>query len=463
MDTTDPRAYIERVKSVVASELRLLDVSAKVADTQYFNHSAVPDFVVTWPSERGERRIFLRDSYESIEASDDEHYLEKIEPVLLSLDEAAPDFDHMSSRQVQLSARTLVTDVEAIEVIGKSAGPDSSPLANLVRANFIRGARGHIDQGRAEALIDTPQLELPTESRGQQLESLITDSFFEDAAARITRTARLIDLALYATGDALREGLGSIGGKLSLAELRHLLPWLLTQREAAQNEAFWRHVGTLMTFDDLERIKDDLSGLDVSPLIHANADRWEAKWAYLGLATPYLEENDDPDQHRFWSFEGGRMGVDLGAQRILLARNGQLVKAREGLSSATWDAIREPLAGQRLASVAMHGIRRSVTVNAEQSPDVRGDVEEVTESLEDHYFVSRVTIRTLATGDTEGTTDVQVDFGGSIVHAPTGASLKDLATIAARILNYRDPASAEQMVTILGAGTEYGLTGNPSP
>ena len=239
MDTTDPRAYIERVKSVVASELRLLDVSAEVADTQYFNHSAVPDFVVTWPSERGERRIFLRDSYESIEAGDDEHYLAKIEPVLLSLDEAAPDFDRLSPRQVERSARTLVTNVEAIEVIGKSAGHDSSPLANLVRANFIRGARGHIDQARAGALIDTPALELHTESLGQQdLHALITDSFFEDAAARITRTARLIDLALHATGDDLREGLGSIGGKLSLAELRHLLPWLLTQREAVQNEAF---------------------------------------------------------------------------------------------------------------------------------------------------------------------------------------------------------------------------------
>lgn len=146
------------------------------------------------------------------------------------------------------------------------------------------------------------------------------------------------------------------------------------------------------------------------------------------------------------------MVVDLGAQRILLAQNGQLVKARGGSSSATWDAISRPLAGQRIASVALHGIRRSVTVNAEQSPDVRGDVDDVTEPLEDQYFVSHVAVRTLAPGDTEGTTDVRVDFGGSIVHAPAGSSLKDLATITARILNYRDPASPEQMVTILGAG-----------
>lgn len=153
------------------------------------------------------------------------------------------------------------------------------------------------------------------------------------------------------------------------------------------------------------------------------------------------------------------MVVDLGAQRILLAQNGQLVKARGGSSSATWDAISRPLAGQRIASVALHGIWRSVTVNAEQSPDVRGDVDDVTEPLEDQYFVSHVAVRTLAPGDTEGTTDVRVDFGGSIVHAPAGSSLKDLATITARILNYRDPASPEQMVTILGAGpTEYGLT-----
>ena len=158
------------------------------------------------------------------------------------------------------------------------------------------------------------------------------------------------------------------------------------------------------------------------------------------------------------------MVVDLGAQRILLAQNGQLVKARGGSSSATWDAISRPLAGQRIASVALHGIRRSVTVNAEQSPDVRGDVDDVTEPLEDQYFVSHVAVRTLAPGDTEGTTDVRVDFGGSIVHAPAGSSLKDLATITARILNYRDPASPEQMVSILGAErTEHGLTEDARP
>ena len=56
MDTTDQFAYIERVKRVVHRELEGLDPTAQIADTKYFNHSAIPDFILRWPGERGERR-----------------------------------------------------------------------------------------------------------------------------------------------------------------------------------------------------------------------------------------------------------------------------------------------------------------------------------------------------------------------------------------------------------------------
>ncbi|MDV7246239.1 MULTISPECIES: hypothetical protein [Rhodococcus] len=461
MDTTDGLAYIDRVKAVVHSQLEELDSTAHIEDTKYFNHSAVPDFVMSWPGERGQRNVYLRDSYDSIVAGEDESYLAKVEPVLLALDTSAERSERLSNDHTEradaVSGRTLVTDVEAVEVIAGAESTAQSPLRRLVRANFVRGARGHIDHDRAEMLVGGPST--PDSGVDQQsLATLISNSFVEDAAARITRTAQLIELAMHATSDDLRADSSLVGGKLSLAELRHLLPWLLTQPEAIRNAAFWRYVGTLMSFDDLERIRDDLSNLDVTPLITANAANWEANWAYLGVSKPQrsdeagLATTTDPggQSSDYWSFDSGRLGLNIGEQRILVARNGQLIRARDNRSSASWEDLRGPLANYRLARVALHGIRRSITVDAEQSPDVRGDVEEVATSLEDRYYVTEATVRIPSEAAAEGMSSLLVDFGGSTVHTRTGASIRELATTAAQVLNYHSPQLFTQVTETLG-------------
>ncbi|MBV6762764.1 hypothetical protein [Rhodococcus opacus] len=468
MDTTDGLAYIDRVKAVVHGQLEELDSTAHIEDTQYFNHSAVPDFVMSWPGERGQRKVYLRDSYDSIIAGEDERYLAKVEPVLLALDTSDARAQRLSEDDVKRSSagsgRTLVTDVEAVDVIAGAEGVALSPLRRLVRANFVRGARGHIDHDRAEMLVDGPST-LDSGLDQRDLASLISDSFVEDAAARITRTAQLIDLALHASSEDLSPSSSLVGGKLSLAELRHLLPWLLTQPEAVENVAFWGYLGSLMTFDDIERIREDLSDLDVTPLISANADVWEANWAYLGVSAPHRGDEPSittsvgsPDPSRgYWSFESGRLGISIGDQRILIARNGQLIRARDNRSAASWEDLRVPLADYRLARVALHGIRRSITVDAEQSPDVRSDVEEVATSLEDRYYVTEATVRVPSVTAAEGMSSLLVDFGGSTVHSRAGASIKDLARTAAQVLHYHSPQLFAEVDEMLGGSPRWAI------
>ncbi|HZL04848.1 MAG TPA: hypothetical protein VFE45_05435, partial [Coriobacteriia bacterium] len=177
----------------------------------------------------------------------------------------------------------------------------------------------------------------------------------------------------------------------------------------------------------------------------------------LGLAVPSTGEDDGTGHTALrpsWSFDWRALGVDLGEQRVLVARNGQLIKGRDSSSSATWEAVAEPLSAYRLASVSLRGIRRSVTVDAEQSPDVRGDVEEVAQSLEDQYFLTHATVRVPAPGDREGTTDIDVNFGAGTLHASTGASLRDLTSVAARVLNYRGPATDAQVAALVSGDYE---------
>lgn len=461
MDTPNGRDYIDRVKNVVREQLQELDQTAVVEDTHYFNHSAIPDFSLSWPGESGRRNVFLRDSYESIRAGNDEGYLAALEPVFISLDatreDRSADESHsepsesykeppseiltMSERARRpRSPRTLVTDVAAVDVLLGGQPADASPLGTLVRANFVRGARGHIDRQRAEQLIRPRD----TSSSNEDRSLLIRDSFAEDAALRITRTAQLIDLAMADAGDHFTDSaMAALSGKLSLAELRSLLPWLLAQPKAASNRAFWRELGQMMTFGDLERIRDSLGTLDLTPLIKANSDVWTVNWSYLGLSTPRDNSSEDQLHPSLWSFTGGRLCADVGEERLQFAKNGQLVGSRPASSAARWADVADSLTAYRLSGVALQGIRRSVSIDAGRSDDIRRDIEEVTASLDDEYFVTHVRMRVPAPGKNEGTSEIEVDFGAGVVKSSEGASIQSLLSVLGRVLKYRNPLPPE--------------------
>lgn len=440
-DTRDSDAYISRVKSAVIDELVTLDSSVVIQDTHYFNHSAIPDLVVSWPKERGGRNVYLRHSYEAIAAAPNDAIDTTLDPVVLSLDTRTSAHPIPVDRQLSASPRILLTDPQAMDVLS-SDQRGSSPIADLVRANFIRGGKGHIDLPRATSLLelDISQSD-PSGVAGNSAE-LIGASFSEDAAARINRTAQLIAIAMGEfPEDEFGEPSRLVGGRLSLAELRHLLPWLLVQARASANSRFWSYLGGMMTFADLEKIREDLEGLDVSPLIRSNARRWSAKRAYMGLSTPLEDDQTYEERSDYWSFRDGALGVDIGANRLLLAESGTLLRARAGGLSASWSDIKSSLDGLKLARVELHGIRRSVTINAEQSDDVSGDVDEVTGSLDDIYFVGEVAVRFAAPGDEPGFRDVDVLFGKGLVSGSKGAAISDLTHLAATVLSYRAPVS----------------------
>ncbi|AZH79161.1 MULTISPECIES: hypothetical protein [Microbacterium] len=440
-DTRVADDYISRVKSAVSAELESLDSSAVIEDTSYFNHSAIPDLVLTWPRERATRAIFLRHSYQSVVDADDVDYLAERHPVFMSLDTREREDSRAETvlRETASSVRTLVTDPTAVDVI-RGEESSGSPLADLVRANFIRGGRGLIDEGRATSLVESTQAAEPTAR-----ELLISESFSEDAAARITRTSQLIALALD-PDFSLLDGEESplVGGKLSIAELRHLVPWLLRQDAAIENTQFWRHLGDYVTFAELENIRADLADMDLTPLVKANAGRWSAKWAYVGVATPVEGDETYSLRSDYWSFRnGGALGIDVEEQRLSLAHNGQLAsKGRDGTSSATWERIKDAVASDRLARIDLRGITRSVILNAERSPDIRSDIQKVTDSLDDSYTVNEVVLRTKAPQE-DGTTEIEVKFDNALVIAASGASIADLARVSLQVLNYRTPVTDE--------------------
>ena len=505
-DTDDPEDYITRVKRAVLAQLEALDTTSKVESTPYFNHTAVPDFVVSWPGEArkisAQRAVFLRHSYHTVAAEGDEQFLGQTDAIVLAIQpRGRKRLSARSDAQTPTPSRLLLTDSKAVGLVATqdSESRDSggeTPLRDLVRANFIRGARGRIDSRRAKQLLNLGQpggSEDVVDSSG-----LIASAFIEDAAARITRTAQLMDLASKGTGDEEMDD-KLIGGRLSLAEMRHLIPWILKRDPKTVHETFWPYLGGLFGFKELEAIRADLVGLDLTHLIVANAERWSGTRAYVGLnieevevassvsstdasdsnrnvrdranevaevsVTPDDRDGDQvldpegsasvgPEEDRRWGFHAGArsaLSVDLGSRRLYVAHLGNLLKqGRPGSSAATWGRVKETIGSTRLRRVYLRGIQSSVSIDAEQSPDIQGRVDKLTASLEDRYFVEGITLRYENPAADKDYSDIAINFGEGLAIAAETASIANLAAAALGVTEHRNPATPEEVARLLG-------------
>lgn len=437
--------YAHRVKDLISRKMHELDPDAKIEDTHYFNHSAIPDFVVSWPGAKASRDVFLRGSYAAIVASKEVEATSTSEPVFMSLDanqdftgESPPISPEMIREEPSKSSRTLLTDVRALGEILEPAPSDVTPLTKLVKSGFVRGGRGLIDEERAEVLVATVNAD-------SALSQVVHESFVEDVALQMERTATIIELALGGSrGEALAEGLlGKMTGRLSKAELQAILPWLLKQEKAVRDASFWKRFGAMTSFKSVEDIAADLDGLDIGPLLLSNMDTWIAQRAYLGVSSQLSGDAQGDALKNLWSFRGGVLGMDAGIHRVSFSSDGRTLKGRDEDAAPAWHDLSEALKPFRLSSVNLRGITRSVRIDAEESDDIRQDVEDVATSLDDTYAVSEVALRFAPRDTKTGFSTVAVKFGKGLAVSELGTQIQDLARSSLQVLAYRSPLSEE--------------------
>lgn len=435
--------YADRVKKLIASKIRELDREALVEDTHYFNHSAIPDFIITWSGEKTSRDFFLRGSYAAILASGEVAATSDTEPVFMSLDankdftqESPPISPAMIREEPAKSSRTLLTDVRAMGEILEPTPTEVTPLTQLVRSSFVRGGRGLIDESRAEVLVTTG-------NQDRELSQVVQESFFENVALRMERTATIVDMALErARGRNLdMEALSRMTGKLSKSELKAILPWLLEQEDGIRDKDFWRKFGAMTSFQDVEDIAGELEGLDIGALLSSNVSTWIAQRAYLGVSSQMTSESTETLKP-LWTFRGGVLGFDAGIHRVSFSSDGRTLKGRDESAAPTWDQLSESLEDFRLSSVNLRGITRSVRIDAEESDDIRQDVEDVALSLDDTYSVSEVALRFSPRETKAGYSTVAVKFGKGLAVADAGTTIEDLTKSTLQVLAYRSPLSS---------------------
>jgi hypothetical protein len=390
-----------------------------------------------------------------------------------------PEIEEIAGRSIALVPDILVTDVSAVAQIG--VDPDlqhSAPLRSLVSSNLVRGGRGLLISDAAERL--TSATSRSDDAGGlQSFTELVDTVFVSDAAARLHRAAQLLEMGITGDLSALESDDGApvqaIGGKLSDAEMRILLPYLLRREDITADPAYWAHVGSLMNLDLLEGMAEDLEGIDLTPLVVPNMLRWSATRAsaafYGGIDDRVLRGladfgpaavpddsaptdlsaavemevaagTEDADPYR-WHLHARMLSLVVGEWRIHITPEGRRLRGRQQSSKpARWDSIAERLRRFHLAGVLLNGIQRRVRVSSERDIDVYQDVRTIRESIPDEFQVPEITLRY---DRQEIVAEIHVDFTKMLAIADAPVPVGELATIAVELLTQGNPPGEDQI------------------
>ncbi|MFJ1541692.1 hypothetical protein ACIODS_24405 [Micromonospora chalcea] len=150
----DPRERISAIKGAVIENLRATDQRMLVEVTDHFNHSYVPDLVLSWPGTSERRNVFLRTSFRAWDLMQDLEFLAAERPILMPLAPIEPtdqEYDNALERRSR-EHRTLITDPYGLEAFDEET--ESAPVVSLLSHAILQGGRGVISSNGARRISE---------------------------------------------------------------------------------------------------------------------------------------------------------------------------------------------------------------------------------------------------------------------------------------------------------------------
>lgn len=430
--------YAHEVHRAVQDELRHSSSSPQVEATGYFNHTAIPDFILTWPGSKTERSLYLRGSYEAVLAMEDVSQTSQESSIFVGLNqprgevveaEPAPEALKVRVREAQAA---MVTDVAALGFPAEGGGKDSvsarGPLGDLISSNILRGGRGLWD---AEAYRSFEQ---PATS----LETLAQTLFVPEVSSKIARTARIVDAFLDLDPGPERSVAvdAVIGGSLAPDEIAAILPWLLANHPDSERRV-WTLLASVTNLADLQSVAHAFEEVDLTPLAEAALSTWRASRAFWGINVQADDGVPTNGGRQGWRMTAGRLEFSDGGLRLMFADDGRHLRGNRKGRTPEWSAFRKAFHPHSVVSASLTGITRSFVVDATQSTSsVMDDVEAVTDSLEDTYYVTTAALMLPDPMKTEDVARVTADFTSDLALANgRDTTIENLFTVAKSMAN----------------------------
>lgn len=442
------------IKQLLCDELALVDPTAQVRKTEYFNHTYLPDVVLDWP-DREPREVFVRFVASPDRILADSGLLGAKGPVFFDLATAArPEraqdeiaaTSAAAGQAAERSPRLLVTDTEATAYIR----PDASQnlVERLVVSNVLRGGRGQLDESRAKATVEA--------ARGGYEAAMTAEPDAVRAAVQAAReildpdierrVERSLQLLWWVGGGAPEDFPITVPDDLELnpADTRDFLRLVFTDQPNIDDDAFWSRLADRLTFDTLVDVGHINQSTNLNRLMRQFAGRLKLSHAILR----HRQRPFPPDDQLAWGIEDRFLrlrGADWvchftpQGNRFSQRRDeGHSVSLAAADTRSTDYLVEEAEIDEAARQVVLS--RKAVDPAGQRGRSLR----ELAAGFPDDASVRRITIRS-------GESDLDVDFIRMLVGADPDADVRRMATIAVRLLAAIDEAGRNELATFLEA------------
>jgi hypothetical protein len=298
-----PDHSISRVKNVVAAELKALDASVDISSTDYFNHTFVPDFVLTWP-DKSERHVFLRLSYDKGALADDVALIDRHDPFVFGLTPGESTKGDESVATAIANTGGMFAEPDALEALVARKPRDST--AKMLSNAIVQGGRGSFVGDSTTELAETVSRGFAAASNAEVSgTALAVDAMSArlgtQQAHRMTRVLQAVWEGHAGTYSTFPGASAELSGRLDHESLNYLLTYMDTD-----DKDFWRRVGRQIQLVDLEQVDFESTNTNVQRLINSNLDVLRARATQL-IDDPLELTGLERDGEFAWSKRRGRV------------------------------------------------------------------------------------------------------------------------------------------------------------
>jgi hypothetical protein len=467
----DPARRIAEIKTAVIDNLRATDERVRIEATDHFNHSWVPDLVLTWPGSREERQLFLRTSFRASDLMQDLTYLVDERPIIMPLariEQDDPVADQALQRLSQ-AQRTLITDPYGLEELDDQT--ESTPVVSLLSHAILQGGRGLITSRRAREVGEDVGAGFAAARAADYERTSIAVQASEEIldSHRAAQLTSLLHAVWVGSGAPPTRFPGATGTTTTMDA--ESLEFVLELPDLDDPE-FWARLGYGLTTERLCQLGNFPANANLQHLLSRNAHRLQSKACKVITVGSGIASSQ-------WEIIAGTLSLRTSAHRIHFAPKHlrDLPENSLPVETVSVDRLRARAArvGVNIGEVKLSSGDATISYGSEERPDVTQD--ETLTAIEQAVRDATVVYAVVRVGESSKTTRCNLreatasgnsnsmyflaDLAQYAVPLLTELSFEEIEELRAKTSNLLQDAHSESLTT--AAPSELNVAPEPRP
>ena len=439
------------VKQLLCDELARTDPTAAIHRTEYFNHTYVPDVVLSW-DDIGTREVFLRFAAAPRRLLADVARIGASGPVIFDLSHAARERvvdERVSASDAVREASNgspglLITDSEATQHVRPSVARNM--VERLVVGNLLRSGRGNLDEPAAQQAVRASRAGYDGAMEAEPADvrdavAVAEELFAPETKRRVERTLQML---WWVGGGVPEEFPISVPDDMELnpSDTRDFLGEVLDDEQVIPDDSFWSRLADRLSFDTLVGVGDFPHSENLHRLMRQLAGR-------LKLSHVILDKRErpfPPFDELMWGLEDKFLCLRGPEWECRFTPHGNRFSQRksEGLPVPLYEADRRSEAYLVEEAEIDEATRQILLSRKAVDPAQRPGT-----SLRDLAggFDYDATVRTITV--LLGVSLMKADFDRMMVGSEPDATVRSMAVVATKLLAAVDGHDEAQLATFL--------------